>query len=569
MATEESGASTLKHLLERRRAESPDAPAYAFIDERLNCTRLLTRASLQREAESLASTLRCAAPRGERALLLFPDGPGAVIAFWACMLAELIAVPAPAPEAGRMKTAVPRLEGIAKDCEPALVLAPSEVVEATRRVDTSFLNPARCIVVDDAAPDSPPCARHEAMQAEDLGVDDAPAYLQYTSGSTTTPRGVVIRHRNVLANCAAMAAASGTTSSSRMLSWLPYFHDYGLVSGIIAPLYAGIPAWLMKPSSFLRRPLSWLEAIERFSITHTGAPAFAYAACTRALRRTPGWRGDLSRLQFASCGAEPIDARVVDEFLDAFRPYGFEKAAFSPAYGLAEATLAVTMSSAGSHTTLDVDAEALRRGQVVAGRQTGPPDVRLRRIVGCGTALDGLDVVVVSPDTLTPADPGTVGEVWVAGPSVAKGYWKATAEVADLPSAFGHHLAGHEGEFLRTGDLGFTAKGNLFITGRRKDLLIISGRNVHPQDVEWTVERALAAMSDDGAERRPDHRAGHCAVFSIEHDGEEQAVVVHEVRRGADSRRLHSLARAIRKAVAEEHDLALREVAFVAPGSIP
>src|SRR5579871_3166828 len=353
MATEESGASTLKHLLERRRAESPDAPAYAFIDERLNCTRLLTRASLQREAESLASTLRCAAPRGERALLLFPDGPGAVIAFWACMLAELIAVPAPAPEAGRMKTAVPRLEGIAKDCEPALVLAPSEVVEATRRVDTSFLNPARCIVVDDAAPDSPPCARHEAMQAEDLGVDDAPAYLQYTSGSTTTPRGVVIRHRNVLANCAAMAAASGTTSSSRMLSWLPYFHDYGLVSGIIAPLYAGIPAWLMKPSSFLRRPLSWLEAIERFSITHTGAPAFAYAACTRALRRTPGWRGDLSRLQFASCGAEPIDARVVDEFLDAFRPYGFEKAAFSPAYGLAEATLAVTRPCAVARSSPD------------------------------------------------------------------------------------------------------------------------------------------------------------------------------------------------------------------------
>ncbi len=536
----------LPSLFEWRTRQRPHDLAYVFVRSDLTILEL-TYEQLRHRVCGLARRISRLTRPGDRVVLVYGPGPEVVSAFWACLYAGVIPIPAPSPDAVRLKRSLPRLRGIAEDADASVALTTTQIREAARDLaleqETGLVDwIATDLPLEEVADVEPP-----ARATPDL------AYLQYTSGSTSRPRGVMLTHRNVLANCEGIAAVLRPDPDSRTLSWLPHFHDYGLVHGIIWPLFSGVPAYLMSPLTFLRRPLRWLEAVSRFAITITGAPNFAYAACARALAGTPGWDGDLSGLRIASCGAEPINPATVELFARAFGPYGFSRVAFMPAYGLAEATLTVTAKPRGTGPSLvTVDVEALSTGAVVSAVPGGSG----RTVVGCGFPPSDTDVVVMDPTSHLQLGSDRVGEIWVAGPSVAPGYWRndvATREAFDqtVPGAPGRH-------YLRTGDLGFVRDRELFVTGRLKDLLIIHGRNHYPQDIEWTAERAHPVL-----------RAGHGAAFSIDHGEGEQLVIVQEVERRAGERDLDPAIRAIREAVAREHDLPMHAVVLVRAGALP
>ncbi|GKS63650.1 hypothetical protein YTPLAS72_09540 [Nitrospira sp.] len=380
------------------------------------------------------------------------------------------------------------------------------------------------------------------------------AYLQYTSGSTATPRGVMVTHQNVLAHCRALSLAGSVSTGSRSLCWLPYFHDYGLVHGILAPFYAGIPAYLMSPLTFLRRPLRWLEAVDRFAITHSGGPNFSYESCIRAAQQQREWRANLTTWSVASCGAEPIHPDTVRGFIKTFGPRGFRSTSFAPAYGLAEATLLVTMKRVDAEPSfLNVDAEALSHAVV---KESSVSEGAIRTLVGCGEPLEETCLRIVNPETHTECQPGTVGEVWLAGTGIASGYWD---KPQDNEAVFQATLAGSDGgPYLRTGDLGFLHHGELFLTGRLKDLIIVRGRNYYPHDVEWTAGKA-----------HPSLRQGGGAAFSIEGETGERVVLVHEIEKRLPESDMMEVIRGIRRAIADEYELELHTVVLVKSGAIP
>ncbi|HST63385.1 MAG TPA: AMP-binding protein, partial [Longimicrobium sp.] len=382
---------------------------------------------------------------------------------------------------------------------------------------------------------------------------DTLAFLQYTSGSTAAPKGVMVSHGNLLHNFAVIEGFTGYTPATRSVIWLPPYHDMGLIGGILQPLYTGYWAALFSPVAFIQRPARWLEAISRYGATSSGGPNFAYELCVHAVRPEERAGLDLSRWEIAFNGAEPVRAETLRAFAEAFAPNGFRSQAFFACYGLAEATLMVTGSDpAELPVERAVDAEALGEGTVLEAEPEGR-----YRLVGSGRSAPSQRVIIVDPATLRECAPDRVGEVWVAGASVASGYWgrpEATAET------FGAYEAGTgEGPFLRTGDLGFLDGGELFITGRLKDLIVIRGRNHYPQDIEMT-----AARSHEGL------RAGSGAAFSVDDGGEERLVVVQEVsRQAAAGLDVEEVAAAIRRAVASEHGVQVHAVVVARTGGVP
>ncbi|MCA1621656.1 MAG: amino acid adenylation domain-containing protein, partial [Acidobacteria bacterium] len=382
---------------------------------------------------------------------------------------------------------------------------------------------------------------------------DALAYLQYTSGSTATPKGIMVSHGNLLHNSAYLDAGWRHTGESRVVSWLPHFHDMGLVYGIVQPLYKGFPAYLMPPAAFLQRPMLWLRAVSRFRATHSTAPNFAYDLCVRKADAAECEGLDLSCWEVAVNGAEPIRRATLEQFTETFAPYGFRAEAFCPGYGLAEATLKVSASRKGDAPVYcTTQAAALEQHRVVPAEDG---EAQTQTLVGCGRLAPELKIAVVDPEMMRPCAPGEVGEIWVAGPSVALGYWNRPEETEQT---FGAYMGGGaEGPYLRTGDLGFVVEGELYLTGRLKDLIIIRGRNHYPQDVELTAEQS-----------HPDLRPGCGAAFSVEVAGEERLVIVQEVRRQYRAERLEEVVGAIRRDVAEAHELQVYAVVLVKPGGI-
>ncbi len=375
------------------------------------------------------------------------------------------------------------------------------------------------------------------------------AYLQYTSGSTSSPRGVRLTHANVIANIRAVTAANHGSDASRALCWLPHFHDYGLVFGVLAPVIAGATSYLMSPVAFLRRPLRWLDAVEAHRITHSGAPESAYAACLHALGDKPlGAR--LDSLVSLTCGAEPIRAATVERVLQVFGAAGLHPHAFAPSYGLAEAVLGVSSTLDAAPRIVSADAAALRAHRFEAVADTARD---ARRLVGCGRAIPGTEILIVE-DGRACVD-GEIGEIWVRSPSVGEGYWMQP-EASD--AVFGGHLADGAGPYLRTGDLGFLDRGELFVTGRLKDLVIVHGENHYPQDLEWSAERA-----------HPDLRVGHGVAFPIDTPGGEAVVLALELERRAFDADTDAVFRAVRRAIAVEHGLPLHAVALVRAGALP
>ncbi len=542
--------STLVELLQHRASTQPDDLAYQFLIDGKTEGAAYTYAELDEWARAIASLLQQQQAKGERALLLYPQGIEVVAAFCGALYAGVIAIPVPPPDAGRLKRTLPRLREIIKDAEATIVLSNARIIELIQGSDLDFPEFSAMRWIDTETVDL-----SLAKDWQDPDIDkDVLAYLQYTSGSTSTPKGVMLSHDNLLHHSDYLQRACGYRSDGPTVTWMPYFHDYGLVEGLMQPLYNGAPCYIMAPLAFVKRPLRWLQAIQKYGATHSQAPNFAYELCLNRIKPNKREGLDLSGWLSAGNAAEPINPRVMREFYEAFADCGFAWESFSPAYGLAEATLLVSSTPVGqAPVILSLEASALERGQILLA---APDATYVREAVSCGTLVCETNVAIVNPDTLTRCAADEVGEIWVNDPGVAHGYWQRPDATRET---FEAQIKGEGAmRYLRTGDLGFLRDGELFITGRIKDLIIIRGTNHYPQDIEWTVQQTDEAM-------RPDY--GAC--FSIIEDGEEQLIVVQEVERTQQqSLDADELIAEIRQAISEAHELQVYAIALVKSGNV-
>ncbi|MFN0012088.1 MAG: aminotransferase class I/II-fold pyridoxal phosphate-dependent enzyme [Phycisphaerales bacterium] len=526
--------------------ERADQVAFSFLCSDA-CADVLTYAQLDQRARAVAARLQGMNLAGQRVVLAYPHGLDFIIGFFACLYAGCVAVPTCPP---RRRT----LEGfhaIVADADARVVLSTGAGVAQHRGTarcgtDQTRTGPSTLWLATDEVPP----AWAERWTAPDRA-PEALAMLQYTSGSTSQPKGVMLSHANLVENSRAIHAAFEVGQDSGVC-WLPPYHDMGLVGGILEPLLAGIPCALMSPAAFLRCPMDWLTAISTGGATISGGPNFAYDLCVR--RTTPTERAtlDLSCWSLAFVGAEPVQAETLERFAEAFAPCGFKASAFYPCYGLAEATLLVTGGERGGGAaarTFDGNALAHNRVELVEANAVGA-----RRLVACGSRVGDGRMTIVDMQTLAAAGPGRVGEVWVSGPSVGLGYWGKT----DASRAcFNAHLSDTgEGPFLRTGDLGFVVETQLHIVGRADDMLIIRGRTLHPQDVEATARQSHARLQE-----------GLSACFALDDAGQRLALV-HEVARDADVDAVPVIT-AARRAVVEEHGIGLEAVVLVRQGTLP
>jgi acyl-CoA synthetase (AMP-forming)/AMP-acid ligase II len=505
---------TLVELLRWRAIHESNQRAFTFmIDGNVEGT-ALSYGELDHQARSIGALLQQHHVQGERALLLYPQSLDVIAAFFGCLYAGIIPIPAPAPEGSRLKRTIPRLQAIAKDAQATIVLTTSEIISivAEARFAIPEFQKMHWLTTEDIAIELAQNWRNPDVKDNDL------AYLQYTSGSTSTPKGVMISHKNIMFHCANLQETCGYTPESATVTWMPYFHDYGLVEGLIVPLYNGTPCYVMSPFSFLRRPFNWLQTISRYKATHSQAPNFAYDQCVRRITAEQRVQLDLSCWQAAGNAAEPINPKVLKNFLQAFENSGFRPEAFCPAYGLAEATLLVSFSpQTEAPVVIHLRPSALEENQIVEASNSQEV---VRQVSGCGRIACNTKVAIVNPETLAKCSPDEVGEIWVSGPSVAKGYWQRPE---DTKLTFQVHIADiGEGPFLRTGDLGFIKDGQLFVTGRLKDVIIIRGTNHYPQDIEWTVQDSHSAL-----------RAENGAAFGVEVNGEERLVIAQEIERNS------------------------------------
>ena len=540
------GPQSLVDVLRYRAARQPGDYAYIFLSDRGQEVARLTFAELERLAAIVAARLSSHTHPGDRVLLVFPPGLDFLISFYGCLLAGAIAVPIMVPRrtGGRDWTAA-----IVADCAPRVALTSPELARLRPELAARFAQTQCAWLVADPADESSVLKLPVRPPAE-------LAFLQYTSGSTSLPKGVMVTHRNLIANLGMIRTALGNARSSTHVSWVPLYHDMGLILNALGALYVGALCVLMAPVTFMQRPLVWLRAIDRYRAEVAGAPNFAFDLCVARFRAEQLVGVDLSSWKVAFNGAEPVRASSLRQFAETFKPYGFSAAALYPCYGLAEATLMVS----GRHRGVGPITRAVSRASLLQG-QIHPPanDDDCGTLVGCGRSLPGEQLAIVDAETGALLGPGIIGEIWVAGPNVAAGYWQKPEISA---ATFQASLAGRSDQcWLRTGDLGFVdEQGELFITGRIKDVIIIRGMNHYPQDIEDTVQNCHPAL-----------RRNCGAAFTVlGSDGQEELVVVQEVERT----HLHRLSAAeltadIREAVATEHELRAHDVQLIRPGSIP
>jgi acyl-CoA synthetase (AMP-forming)/AMP-acid ligase II len=536
MAPPQDGSTTLGELLRSNAAERPDHRIFTFLGHDLEPGGEHTYASLDARAREIASALT--GLEGERALLVFAPSLEFIEALYGVLYAGLIAVPCPPPDPGR-QYAGPRMRVIVGDATPAVVLSPTVLQSSITEVLGDAAS--RLIATDPLS----------GEQAEPVTVDaDDIAVLQYTSGSTSVPRGVMVSHANVLDNVEFIGEGMELEQDAGGLMWLPPYHDMGLIGGMFSPTHSGRPMTLMSPITFLADPLNWLRAITRYRPSASGGPNFAFDLCVRRGSADARQGLDLSSWTTAYNGAESVLSETMRAFTEAFAPHGFRGEAFYPCYGLAEATLMVSGAdkSAGP-SELAADSAALEQGRYepVAGG-------RAIVLTSCGVPRPGTRAEIVDPDTREPLDEGVIGEIWVAGPSVARGYWDRDAETE---SVFGARIAdSDEGPFLRTGDLGFLSGGELYITGRIKEVLVINGRALYATDIEAAAEAASPALR---------HNCG--AAFEIETGGRKRVALVVEAREGEAD--LDAVYAAIRDGVRERLGIDLGAICLIAPRTIP
>lgn len=526
-----SAESTLVDLVQYRAAHQPTQRGYIFLTDGEQETAYSYR-EIDARARAIAAALQADNIQG-RALLLYQPGLEFITAFLGCLYAGVVAVPAYPPRRGQNLL---RLKLLVADAQPSAILTTNVQLELQRadKTDTFQCQQPTWIATDKISQELA-----QKWQKPDLDANTL-AMLQYTSGSTGNPKGVMITHRNLLHNSALIAHKFEHTPTSRVVSWLPFYHDMGLIGGILQPLYCGFLGILMSPVLFLQKPLRWLQAISYYRATTSGAPNFAYEMCWQKITSKQKQNLDLSSWELAFTGAEMIRAQTLERFAQAFAECGFRREAFYPCYGLAEATLFV---SGGAKAAIP--------------NVCSPVEIKTPQnaIVSCGQ-VEFQQMAIVNPDTGTLCAENQVGEIWIAGASVASGYWMQPQKTAQT---FQAHLTTSDTSFLRTGDLGFVRQGELYVTGRIKDLIIIRGCNYYPEDIELTVQQS-----------HPSLRANHGAAFSIEVAGIEQLVIVQEVKREYwRSLNIEEVTRAMRRAVSQTHELQVYGVALLKTGSIP
>ena len=540
--------ATLVELLRLRAESSPDRVVYRFLPGDSKPEQGITYAELDRRARSLAVRIRQVARRGSRALLLVPPGLDYVAAYFGCLYAGVVAVPAYPPNPRRPD---PRIPSIARDCEPEVALTTEALLA---RLDQWRGGDEQLASLHWIAADEPLDLAHDWR---DPGGESADlAMLQYTSGSTAAPKGVMLTHRNLLHNLALIRAAFPVAHAPDDVGvfWLPPFHDMGLIGGILQPCYVGRGAVLMSSATFLQRPLSWLEAMSRYRATTSAAPNFAFDLCVERIKPEEARTLDLGAWHTVFDGAEPIRPDTIDRFTRAFAEAGFRREAFFPCYGLAEGTLFVSGGPWGQGpSTLDVSRSALEEKRV-APATAGD---RLR-LVSSGAPGVTQTVRIVDPDTLVLCDDRRVGEIWVSGESVASAYWN---KPEDSRYTFGARIVGDGRSYLRTGDLGFLDDGQLFVTGRLKDLIILNGRNYYPQDLELTAERS-----------HPSLRPGHAAAFALgdpENGRAERLALALEVTRHHRELENEAVFAAARRALADREGVLPDVIVLVRQNGIP
>ncbi|MBW4630466.1 MAG: AMP-binding protein [Iphinoe sp. HA4291-MV1] len=540
--------TTLIDLLSKRVLHQPNQLAYTFLVDGETQEVSLTYQELDQKARSLAAKLQSMKATGERALLLYPAGLEFIVAFFGCLYAGVTAVPVYPPRRNQRMT---RLQAIVKDAQASFALTTTSVLT---NIEHSLKQEPELAALHYIATEN--LTNNFAQDLQPLKISmHSLAFLQYTSGSTGTPKGVMVSHGNLLHNCALINKCFGHQPHSHGVIWLPPYHDMGLIGGVLQPLYGDFPVTLMSPQTFLQKPFHWLKAISKYKATTSGGPNFAYDLCVDKI--TPEQRSqlDLSSWEVAFSGSEPVRAQTIERFSGTFEDCGFRRNAFYPCYGMAETTLIV---SGGLKTAPPVirslKDKALKQNLVETATQE---EKDTRAIVGVGRSWLDQKIIIANPESLTKCPDGQIGEIWVSGPSVAGGYWKKPQQTQQTFNAQLQDTG--EGPFLRTGDFGFLLDGELFVTGRIKDMIIIRGQNHYPQDIELTVQKSHSAL-------RPD-----CgAAFSVEVEGVERLVIAQEVERSyLRQLDVDEVVRAIRQAVSEQYQLQVYAVVLLKTTSIP
>lgn len=539
---------TLVDLAKNRAALQPHKIGYTFIASDGE-EQFLTYLQLDTKARAIASRLQKLGLQNQRALLLYLPGFDYISAYFGCLYAGVVAVPAYPPDPSRMERTLPRLVNIIKDCDASVILTTSFISDIAQESFPKdiFSHDLKWLSTD--VINAPENLDYKEIKIK----QDSLAFLQYTSGSTSAPRGVMLNHGALLRNLHMMQSALDYGENPHAVSWLPPYHDMGLIGGILQPLYSGFVVTLMSPLDFLAHPARWLQVMSEKKATASAAPNFAYDLCVRRISPEDRDSFDLSRWKVAVNGAEPVKAATMTRFTEYFSSCGFEKKAFFPCYGLAEATLYVSGgANINEPTELFVDAAKLEQG-IIAPIKAG--EQQSRTIVGCAQPLEAETLRIVDHQNLTQCSENQVGEIWLKDASVASGYW-GKPELSE--SHFAAHIAGtQEGPFLRTGDLGFLRNGELFVTGRIKDIIIVRGSNYYPHDIEESVENSHANV-----------RAGCVAVFALEDSATESIGIVLEAKKYDDEAELDELITAIVNAVAHNHNLAVGAIAIIKAKSI-
>ena len=556
-------AATLVDLLHHRASSRPDRVVYNFLMDGETEEVSLTYEQLEREAKAIAAYLQSFTVPQDRVLLLFPAGLDYITAFFGCLYAGLTAIPAYPPRPNR---SLNRIHNILENAQTDIALTNTDTLQSLERQleNAPELRNLRWIATDAIDRTSSLKWRRPNVSPDNI------AFLQYTSGSTAEPKGVKIAYKNLLHNLEAIHRCFRHSTQSKGVIWLPPYHDMGLIGGVLQPLYGDFPVTLMSPLMFLQNPLRWLKAISRYGATTSGGPNFAYDLCVRKFKSEQLRGLDLSTWQVAFNGAEPIDHQTLVQFSETFAPYGFDYSAFYPCYGMAEATLIISGGSNNAAVvTKTVKGKALEQNKIQVAEIDEPHP---RTLVSCGRGLIDQQLAIANPETLVSCQPGEVGEIWVSGSSIAEGYWRQP-EITE--ATFNAYLKDtKEGPFLRTGDLGFIDRGELFFTGRLKDMIVIKGRNHYPHDIEKTVEETTSLI-----------RPSCVASFSIEIKGEEKLIVLAEVERrywsnnrsqskskttsSKETVSVKELTQNIRREVSKNHDLQVYTTLLLKPGTLP
>ncbi len=535
---------TVLNILEYRSQQQPESTGYVFLKDGETEAARLTYHQLNQQALSIAAYLQTKTEVGDRVLLLYPSGLEFISAFFGCLYAGVVAVPAYPPKRNQKLLG---FHSIVNNSGARVALTTASML-TERRIEQKIKLPQLKFIATDLIEVDSVKFSPQSIAPTSL------AFLQYTSGSTGLPKGVMVTHENIIQNQRIIHQAFGHSEQTIGLGWLPLFHDMGLIGNVLQPLYLGFTCILMPPMAFLQKPIRWLKAISKYRVTSSGGPNFAYDLCVKKILPEQLANLDLSSWELAFNGAEPVRAQTLRQFWEKFSGCGFNYSAFYPCYGMAESTLFSTGGHKSNPPVIKtVKKERLEQNLIVEDDLSSSKSYSL---VGCGSTYLDSKVIIVNLETFTCCEEKQVGEIWLSGSSIASGYWNRPEHTKETFKAYLKDNT--ETAFLRTGDLGYFSNGELFVTGRLKDAIIIRGRNHYPQDIELSVESSHPAL-----------RINSGAAFSVDVKGEEKLVVVQEIERShLPQLNREEVIEAINKAVSLEHELAIETIVLLKPGSI-